>query len=56
MTMSGKNWSKHLGKKVLDLSGEFPVAVDAMAQLDKGVVVRAHEISGSDDLQAEEEG
>ena len=56
MTMSSKNWSKNLGKKVLDLSGEFPVAVDAIAQPDKGVMVRAHEISGSDDCRAEEEG
>jgi hypothetical protein len=48
MTMRSKDWGKTLGKRVIDLSGEFPMAGDIMMPpLEKGAR------SGSEDISAE---
>ncbi|OCK73509.1 hypothetical protein K432DRAFT_430554 [Lepidopterella palustris CBS 459.81] len=56
LTMNSKDWSKQFGKKMVDLSGEFPVATNVMPQSDKGFRVSGYETSCSNDRSAEGEG
>jgi hypothetical protein len=54
MTMRSRDWGESLGKRVIDLSGDFPVPGDMMMPpLEKGARVSAYERSGSEDISAE---
>lgn len=53
MTMGTREWGKHLGNKVIDLSEKFPIADDEMPSPGKEISVTEHERSGSDNRSAE---
>ena len=56
MAMRSKIWSKALGHRMVDLSGEFPMAGDMTQSPDKGPIVTEYQRTGSDDRSAEHDG
>jgi len=54
MTMRSREWVNHLGRKQIDLSGDFPLAAEMMSAPEKGMVVTSFE-RGSDVHSAEGE-
>jgi hypothetical protein len=57
MTVRSKDWNRQLGKKVIDISGAYPTAADAMTTFppEKKVRVTAYPRSASDEVSAEGE-
>jgi hypothetical protein len=48
LTMKSKDWAIHWGNKVIDLSGEYPVAADMMPPHENGATVMEQEQQASD--------
>jgi hypothetical protein len=55
MTIRSKDWNRQMGKKMIDLSREYPLAADVMLPPEKGFRITEHQRSGSDDRSAEGE-
>jgi hypothetical protein len=56
LSTKSKDWNKQMGQKMLDLSGQFPVQVDATVPPEKGATVTVYGPLGSDDPSAENGG
>ncbi len=56
MSIRSQDWSKQLGKKMIDISGEYPVAADDMLESEKEVRVDDYGRSISESKSAEGQG
>ena len=55
MTMSSRDWTKQMGKRRIDVSGDYPLATEGMRGPEKGLRVAEYERSVSEVYSAEGE-